>query len=202
MRKDHIQRALDRGGILHLKNGLYITASSYLNEPDKTKLTEYMASRLYAPSYISLQYVLEKHHLLFRTENDPPVVTSITSKTTRAFTNFAGNFSYSHVKPSIYFGFEEATFYNQIYRVATKAKALFDYFYLSADLDCRNEKRLKHQLFEESPLQWSNFSEEDFVKFDRYVWDSNSFKMMTVRRVIGRYFEGKKFDKWAKALLR
>lgn len=196
-RKDHIQRALDRHDILHLKNGLYIETSSYLNEPDKTKLAEYIASQLYAPSYISLEYVLMKYHLLFRVENAPLILTSITSKTTRTFTNFAGNFTYSHVKPSIYFGFEEV----RTYRIATKAKALFDYFYLNVDLDCRNEKHLRHQLFEESPLQWSNFSEEDFIQFDRYVWDSNSFKMMTIRRVMERYFEGKKFDRWAKALL-
>lgn len=106
------------------------------------------------------------------------------------------------MKPSIYCGYEEVKFRQYTYRIATKAKALFDYLYLQSELDCRNEKHLQRQLFEESDIQWQNFSEEDFAQFDRYVWGSNSFKMMKVRRIIERHFDGKKFDRWAKELLR
>ncbi len=172
----------------------------YLQESDKTKLTEYIASQLYQPSYISLEYVLEKHHLLFPKDVNS-AVTSLTTKTNRAFTNFSGTFAYSNIKPSIYFGYEKATFHKDTYHIATKAKALFDYLYLNSNLNYRNQKYLHHQLFNEQSIQWHNFSEDDFEQFETYVWKSNSKKMMTIREVIDRYFQGKKFDRWAKSIL-
>jgi len=199
-RNSRLQRARQHGKLLPLKKGLFIDATTYLQQPDKFKLTEYIASQMCQPSYISLEYVLEKYHLLFP-RSEPSPITSITTKTTRSFTNFAGSFTYSNVKPSIYFGFEEVDFQGQKYHIATKAKALFDYFYMDSTLDYRNEKHLKHQLFEELDIQWANFSEEDFAQFDGYVWKSNSFKMMKIRRMIETRFEGKKFDRFAKELL-
>lgn len=195
-----IQRALKRRELLQLKKGLYITMAVYLQELDKRKLSEYIASQLYEPSYISLEYVLEKHHLLFRDEAAGSI-TSITTKTGRTFTNFSGSYVYSNVKSSIYFGFEEVDFHGQKYHIATKAKALFDYFYMDSTLDYRNEKHLRHQLFEELHIQWANFSEKDFQKFNSYVWGLHSFKMMAIRRVMERYFEGKKLNGFAKVLL-
>lgn len=195
-----IQRAIKSKKMLKLKNGFYITAERYIQESDKIKLTECISSQLYRPSYISLVYVLEKHHILHLADR-PTLITSITTKNTSTFKNFCGSFLYSNVKPSIYFGFEEVIFRENTYHIATKAKALFDYLYLNSELDCRNEKHLYHQLFKDSQFQWNNFSEEDFKQFDSYVWRSNSFKMMTIRRVIESYFEGKKFDMWAKAIL-
>lgn len=194
-----IRRALRRHDFFQLKNGLYIKADIYTYEFDKQKLHEYVASRLIPGSYISLEYVLEMHQII--PLRSVSTLTSVTTKCTRTFENFAGSFSYSNIKPSCFFGFEDMKFHEYTYHVATKAKALFDYFYLNSDLDYRNQKRLQRQLFGDLSIQWQNFSEEDFVQFDAYVWKSNSFKMMKIRRLIEEYFEKKKFDRWAKALL-
>lgn len=195
---DRIQRGLKSGKILKLKNGLYIEALDYFNEVNKSKLAEFLATRIYSPSYVSLEYALHKHHLLF---SDFPV-TSITTKTNRLFSNSLGTFKYSNIKQSLYFGFEEILFRGNKYYLATKAKALFDYLYLKSDLQRRNSKKMKYQLFEESGIQWANFSEEDFKEFDKYVWQSNSKKMMNIWRILDDYYAGKKFDSWAKQLLR
>lgn len=200
MLNGRIQRAIKSNKLLKLKKGMYIAAENYIQEPDKTKLAEFIASQLYKPSYISLEYVLEKHSIVTRTSG-PTLITSITTKNTNNFENFAGYFTYKNIKTSIYFGFEKVIFRDSAYHIATKAKALFDYFYLNAELDIRNEKHLYNQLFRESTYRWENFSEEDFKQFDNYVWKSNSRKMMKIREVIEKYFEGKKFDMWAKAIL-
>lgn len=193
-----ISRSLKNKTFFKLKNGLYILTDAYLREPNKVQLAEYITTQIYEPSYLSLEYILESHHVL--SLRSARSLTSITTKSNRTFTNFAGSFVYSNIKPSCFFGFEDMKFHECTYRVATKAKALFDYFYLNSDLDYRNQKRLQHQLFKDLSIQWQNFSEEDFQQFDAYVWKSNSFKMMKVRRIIEKYFDKKKFNAWAKDL--
>ncbi len=194
-----IKRALQGGSLLLLRKGLYLTSASCAHESNKVALAEFVASKLRIPSYISLEYVLEEFSIL------PPrlvrSVTSITDGQTSTFENFAGNFAYRNIKPTCFFGYEEVKFHDQIYRVATKTKALFDYLYLRPEFGSRSEKYLRAQLFEKSSLQWENFSEGDFEQFESYVWKSNSFKMMRLRRVIEEYFEGKKFDAWRRQLL-
>lgn len=194
-----IKRALKKGSLLLLKRGLYLNANAYLHESDGIGLIEFIASRLRSDSYISLEYALQKHQML----SSPPIqnITAITIGQTSHYKNFAGNFVYKNIKSACYFGYQEAKFHDQTYLIATKAKALFDYLYLRPEFGSRNEKFLHRQLFQESPIQWENFFEEDFKQFDEYVWQSNSFKMMRLRRVIERYFENKKFDKWSKELL-
>lgn len=192
-----IQRQLKSTKLLQLKNGLYTTSSSYFNEPEKAKFVEFIASQLYSPSYLSLEYILQKHHLLFSDGS----ITSITIKTNRTFTNFLGIYKYLNIQAPFYFGLEETSFHDQKYYIATKAKALFDFLYLKPNLNHRNAKKLKEQLFEKLAIQWTNFNEEDFQQFDQYVWKSNSRKMMKILYILNEYHGGKKFDKWAKELL-
>lgn len=193
------KRAIKSGKLLQLKNGLYMMSVTYIHESDKIKLAEFIASQLYKPSYISLEYALEKYYLL--PDKSVKTVTSITRKTTRIFTNFLGDFTYSNIKPLLYSGFEEVFFHGHTFYMATKGKALFDYLYLNSDLDYRNLKHLDRQLFNESPIQWENFSEVDFEEFDPFVWKSNSAKMMKIWHVLRDYLDKKNFDLWAKEIL-
>lgn len=187
-----IHRALKSKKFLQLKKGLYATTAAYFNEPDKTRLAEFFASKICQPSYLSGAYVLHKHHMLF----EAPQFTSITTKTSHTIKNSLGTFRYTNLKKSLYYGFNETAPH-----VATKAKALFDHLYLHHGLSPRNTKRLKHELFTTLGLIWDNFSEADYREFDQYVWKSNSKKMMRVLAVITDHFESKKFDSWAKKLL-
>ncbi len=195
-----IKRALKTQKLLKLKNGLYITSTAYLHELDKIKFTEFIASRMYEPSYISLEYVLEKHGLLLPQPNRS--ITCMTTKTGRTFKNLLGVYTYTNIKPLLFTGFEEQTFNGHAYHIATKDKALFDYLYLNPNLARRNAKQLKHQLFNELNIQWTYFSEQDFEAFSKFVWQSDSAKMQKIWHILNAHFENKKFDEWARELLK
>lgn len=197
-----IHRAMKSNIFIKLKNGLYMATSNYLQEQDKAQLLECTSHHIYQPSYLSLEYVLNKYHLLASTVPQTSIaLTSITTKTNRTFTNFAGAFVYRNIKSDLYFGYEEISFRDKTYHVATKAKALFDYLYLKPEFGTRREKHLYIELFKKSSIQWENFSEKELEQFESYVWKSNSFKMMRILRAIEKYFENKKFEAWKKELL-
>ena len=197
--KSKIKRAIRKNTILQLKKGLYITTVAYLKEPDKKKFTEYIASKLREPSYISLEYVLEEYNLL--PMRSARTMTCITTKTRTRYYNSLTEYIYRQMKSSYYYGFLEVKFQNEIYFMATKAKALFDYLYLNKNLHHQNKKHLQHELFNTLNLQWQNFFEEDFKEFGHHVWKSNSAKMIDIWELINIHFESKKFEVWAKELL-
>jgi len=215
-----VRRSLNRGTFLKLRSGLYIRADAYINEPNKTQLTEYTASKIYKPSYITGEYILGKYGMLLYAQGQP-AITSITTKTTRSFINQLGTFIYQNVRSPCYtkiknIGISEAVFSPEIhfdhsnsnlnnpertYHVATKARALFDYLYLHASLKLRNQKQLKHQLMHELGIQWSSFTDRDFKEFDECVWKSNAKKMINIHAIIRDHLEESKPDAWLRNLL-
>lgn len=102
------------------------------------KITDYqikdcfiLANFIYSPSYISLETALNYHGII---PDIPFEVTSVTVNKTKVFhTENYGIFSYHHLKPDLFFGFDvirgEKSY---IYNMATPEKALFDYLYLRA----------------------------------------------------------------------
>lgn len=188
---ERVHRALKRKRILKLRNGLYITNFRYLSESEKIKLAEVIAANLYAPSYLSLEYVLQKYGILQNNHS----ITMVTSRNSIIYKNSIGTFEYKNMKKTLHGGFHELEFHGKKYKIATKGKALFDYFYLKTRLS-RNRKKLKNYLFNESKIIWENFSEQDFKQFDKWIWKSNSSKMMKIWDLINQHFKEKKFRKW------
>jgi len=90
-----------------------------------------LAPLLYPSSYLSLETALHAHGMI---PDIPFSVTSVTARKTATFhTDSYGVFSYSHVKPSLFFGFRIITTpLKYSYRLAVPEKALFDYFYLKS----------------------------------------------------------------------
>ena len=126
-----ISNLAKKGDIIRLKNGLYLIASR-----KNDVMSEYVSSRIYDPSYISMEWALYKHGLM---PDIPFSVTSITAKPTRDFQTPLGLFIYKSVKPDLFFGYtkrEDAS--GQPYLLALPEKALLDYFYF-------NLPRLKDQ---------------------------------------------------------
>jgi len=136
-----IKYALKNGNILKLKNGLYISKEFYDKESNKTGLSEYIAYQLKNPSYLSLEYVMQKYNLL--TEGIY-IFTSITRKTKNIYKNLLGTFKYSNIKDELYFGFEKRQFGKNIYYEANKSKAVFDYLYLKRNIG----SKLKEEILE------------------------------------------------------
>jgi hypothetical protein len=204
---NHIAWALRRHKLIKLKNGLYIETRAYLREPDKIRLTEYLASRIYSPSYISVEYVLIKCGMLMGNHHTAtPAITSVTSKSTRNFMNYTGKFVYQNIASEwrercSNIGIEETSFLEYSYRMATKARALFDYLYLYKGLHHRNHKQRKNQLLHDLGIAWGNFSEKDLEEFGRCVWRSGSKKMMDVLAIIRDYLEERGPDALLESLL-
>lgn len=170
---------LKKKELISLKKGLYIDPS-YL-ALQKGRVEEYIANILYYPSYLSLEYVLAKEGLI------PEAVytyTSVTSKTTRLFTNTIGRFIYRHLKPELFTGYDYVRFSeNYRIKIATKVKALFDFLYLRPIK--QSQTVISQALFEDLRINWDNFTKADIAKFMEYVTSFNSQKM----KLIGKEME-------------
>lgn len=162
------------GYLVSLKKNLYVT-DTYLGSIDRLHYAELIANTLRSPSYLSLEYVLAKAGLIpegiFSLE-------SITLKSSRAFHNLLGNFSYHNIKPLLFTGYRQIEWEDKIILEATPSKALFDWLYLKKMLDLTGE--LTHDL----RLNWDQFSLADYHEFTQYVALSHSPKMAKISHII------------------
>ena len=122
-----ITRWTKKGIIIKLKKGYYVTKEYVEKHRMEKEYWYYLGNILRYPSYVSGVYVLQHYHIL--TEVTYPI-TSITTKSTRAYSNPLGDFIYYSITPSLYTGYKRLFYYNEPIYVATKAKALFDYLYM------------------------------------------------------------------------
>lgn len=178
---ERIKRAIKNNVIIQLKKGLYLTTIYLLKEPNKTALTEFVSSKLRFPSYVSLSYVLNKYNLLTEATY---TITSITSKTTRLYTNSLGTFSYSNINSKLFTGFEKLSYGKNSYFIASPAKAMFDYLYLKNNLS----NDLQQELLEDLRINWDNFSKKDFKEFTKYVKLANNKKMTKICQILQKEF--------------
>lgn len=119
-----LSRWAEQGYIHKLKNGIYLIDSRKKEVP-----REHIAFQLYQPSYLSLEWVLSSAGLIPETVYQ---CTSVTTKSTRRFSNEAGLFIYRHIKKEIFFGYERKEKNGLMYLVAEPEKALLDYLYLNS----------------------------------------------------------------------
>lgn len=172
-----IDQLIRIGYLKIIKKGLYVTDSYYSNI-EKGSYTEYIGNILRQPSYISLEYVLSIYGLIPESVFS---ITSITVKSTRKYINFLGNFIYKNLNIKLFCGFTEKDWQGKTIYIATKAKALFDYFYL------RKLKNIKTDVFDVR-IDWDEFSKNDLKEFETYVSLSQSKKMKAVLIAIKNYY--------------
>ncbi len=90
-------------------------------------------------------------------------ITSVSSKKTTKFTTSLGNFSYRHIKPSIFFGYRMIDYGKQKVLLAEPEKAVLDYLYLNPRLKATDD-------FREIRINKQEFLEIiDFTKLQRYL---------------------------------
>ncbi|MFO7847056.1 MAG: hypothetical protein R6V27_10870 [Balneolaceae bacterium] len=113
----------EKGYIKKLRNRYY-----YFSDQDESgTFLLYTANQLYHPTYVSLESVLSVYNII------PEGVFQITSCTTRKTSSFntpAGSFSYRHLKPSLFFGYQLQSWGHHRFAIAEPEKALIDYLYL------------------------------------------------------------------------
>lgn len=108
-----------------------------------------IANFLYSPSYISLESALSFYGII---SQFPYQITSVTPKKTKIIKAFGKEFSFSHIKPELFFGYEK----KDEFLIATPEKALFDYLYF-----CK--KGLRN--FERSDFDFKSIEKKKFFFF-------------------------------------
>ena len=139
-----LHRLVVSGNIVPLKRGIYVSRA-YLDMLEKNggkkEYLEFLVSSLYAPAYVSSEYILAERGILSEATY---AFTGITKNKTKRISNVLGNFHYHHVKDELYTGFDieqKNTF--RIFR-ATAPKALFDFLYIRKNI--LNEKSAVSEL--------------------------------------------------------
>lgn len=163
--------------IIELKNGCY-TSKKYLerNISDDMFIV-YLANMLRYPSYVSGAYVLQMKGIL--TDITYPI-TSVTTKSTRAYSNKIGEFIYNSISPKLYNGYEKKYFKNNPVYIATTAKALFDYLYIKyfkSGIDFE-------EILERERLNLENLSKKDTGEFEAYCKLSKNKTLINLAKEI------------------
>jgi len=139
---------IKKGYIVKLRNGWYAFQEN-ITQPG---FSQYIANRIYRPSYISLHTALSHYGII------PEAIIKITSVTTlktAEFSNDFGIYSYRTVKSGLMFGYEPKPMTDgRTIMFATPEKALLDLlylypFYTSAEdmLDLRLDEDYMHDDF-------------------------------------------------------
>jgi predicted transcriptional regulator of viral defense system len=142
-----LHRWVKAGHLIQLKNGVYMTRRFYEQRRNDAAFSAAVSAIILPQSYLSLEYILQKHNLL--TEVTYPV-TAITAKNTRRIVNSIGTFWYRHLRADLYHGFTISDYFGVQFAEATLAKALFDFLYLrplsnvlrASNFDLADELRL------------------------------------------------------------
>lgn len=122
--RNNLFRWTKKGLLLRLRAGYY-TFPEYLHQPG---FAQYVAGRIYRPSYISLHSALSFYGII---PESVVQITSVSSLKTAAFKNAFGDFSYRNVKEELMFGYEpKTTADGRTFLLATPEKALLDLLYL------------------------------------------------------------------------
>src|SRR3989338_2836742 len=115
-----IHRYHKRGLVERLRRGFYTF-------PDLPVSDLYLASRLYEPSYISLEFALSYYGIILEAVY---TITSVTSKATRTFRARGQTFSYHRLKTIAFTGYRVAKQSGFSFYLADPEKAFVDLTYL------------------------------------------------------------------------
>ena len=156
-----MSRWLKSGILIQLKKGLYVTSNFYNRSADKNTYMEFLANKLREPSYLSLEYVLQKYSIMTESVYS---ITSITLKTGRVYNNGLGLFIYRNIKEELFTGFNIIERNGFIIKEATKSKALFDWLYLKL----LRIKEIDLELLKSFRLNLDSFKENDYRELKKY----------------------------------
>jgi predicted transcriptional regulator of viral defense system len=125
---NNIENWQKKGYIIQLRRGFYILG--HLKHAIDPMV---LASKMYAPSYISLETALSYYGII------PEAVftaTSVTSRETKEFSNDFGKFTFQKIKKEAFGGYETVKNkeFDISFNLALPEKALVDFFYLNRNI--------------------------------------------------------------------
>ena len=169
-----LSRLEKRGIIIRLKKGFY-TSKKFI---EKTKINgmytsfmEFIATRIYAPSYLSLEYVLYENNILTEI---PVSFTLVTRNKTLTISNKLARFIYHKIKDGLFCGYRVEKRNGYLYYKADKVKALFDFLYL------RKTMILNQEMAEELRLNLEVLKRSDIKRLKEYAGQEGSRKMKEI----------------------
>lgn len=144
-----LHRLIERGSLVGIKRGFYAFSDTNVDE-------FVVANKLYLPSYVSLESVLNSSGII---PDITSSVTSVTPITSKKLITPLGTYLYSKISKNLYFGFtsaidEKSGFY---YFIATPEKALLDYIYIRRIRDLTDSR-----------LDMANINKEDLFNYSLY----------------------------------
>ena len=138
-----LHRWCKSGQLISLRRGMYAFAEKYRRR--EIRPAE-LANQLYTPSCLSLQWALGYYGLI---PEKAVVFTSVTTRQTKRFSNEFGNFTYRHLKPEAFFGYQSINMDGRNILIATPEKALLDLWYLEkGDWNHDRIAEMRYQNFE------------------------------------------------------
>lgn len=144
-----LYRMIKRGDLIGIKRGLYIFSNSNIDE-------FVIASKLYSPSYASLESVLNSSGII---PDISVAVTSVTPITSKKIVTSLGNFLYSKINKDLFFGYKSVLDERsgQYYSIAAPEKALLDLIYI---------RKLKN--LSEFRIDLTNIDQKELFNYSSY----------------------------------
>lgn len=167
-------RAENKGKIIRLKKGFYVSAKFIEEIQKKNTFSDYIeliANKIYEPSYLSLDYVLYEYNILTEISKN---FTSISLNKPIFLSNNLGNFFYHKIKKDLFLGFSVIKKGDFAILKATKAKALFDFLYF------RKNNLIDRRAIEELRLNLNNIKPADWREFKKYLRIEKSKRMKEI----------------------
>ena len=159
-----------KGLVVQLRKGLYILGKE---DREIEPSLFYLANQIFIPSYVSLESAFAFYGLIpeFVAQN-----TSVTTRKTSKFQNKLGVFSYQHLKPECYLGFDAIKDENGLsVLIAKPEKAIVDFLYLNLSKFDLSQK----DVFEES-YRFQNCSDLNKRKIKMFANLFNSNKLNSI----------------------
>lgn len=163
-----VNRIFKKGVLLRLKRECYVSKSYVDGVKSENKYNdylEYISSKIYEPSYLSLEYVLYENNVL--TES-PRQFTLITKNKTVVIRNGLGSFSYHKIKDEFFNDYFVKKRGDFLIAKASLGKALFDFLYLRKNIIMNRDNAMALR------LNSDNLSKNDIKVFMKYVKMSDS----------------------------
>lgn len=157
----NIKRWMKRGYLIQIKKGMYVTKEYVLNVQDKSSYKEFLANKIKYPSYLSMEYVLQKHSIL---SDAVYAYTSLSLKSKNTYSNEFGRYIYRSITRKLFTGYEIKEVGEYSIYEATKAKALFDYLYLKL----YRVRNITEEVLLNLRLNLEELDESDMKEFENY----------------------------------
>jgi len=170
-----------KGSVVSLKKGLYIFKDKWDKEENKGRLLEFLANKMYEPSYLSCEYVMNKYGLLSEAVFN---LTSISTRKTKVYRNLLGTFYYYSITPDLFIDYSISRDGLLPVYIAKKEKSVFDYLYLRFLKNVLiNEKTI-----EELRINWEKLGKSEFLSLFKYSKLSRNKRIREVINVIKERF--------------